>query len=201
MYRCSMEPVDTIEACRTSHRLLLVGLAPLTDDDFRAPSLLPRYSRGHVVTHLANKSKAHVLIFGGPAAGEIRQLHPDGYDPDLAADLGASRSAAELRSDLAQCFGLLEATWEAFDDILWDRQGIMAAGARTMAEIVAHHLRNVEVHHVDLDIGHRPSDWPPILVEGELSKRLRSFPDRADHAEILAWLLGRAPAPELTGTW
>jgi maleylpyruvate isomerase len=201
MYLCPMEPVDTIEACRTSHRLLLVGLVPLTDDDFRAPSLLPRYSRGHVVTHIANKSKAHILIFGGPAAGEIRQLHPNGHDPDLAADLGASRSAAELRSDLAQCFSLLEATWDAFDDILWDWQGIMAAGARTMAEIVAHHLRNVEVHHVDLDIGHRPSDWPPILVEGELSKRLRSFPDRADHAEILAWLLGRAPAPELTGPW
>jgi Mycothiol maleylpyruvate isomerase N-terminal domain len=137
-----MEPVDTIDACRTSQRLLLAGLAPLTDDDFRAPSLLPRYSRGHVVTHIAIKSKAHVLIFGGPAAG-----------------------------------------------------------ARTMAEIVAHHLRNIEVHHVDLDIGHRTSDRPPILVEGELSKRLRSFPDRADHAEILAWLLGRAPAPELTGPW
>ncbi len=78
---------------------------------------------------------------------------------------------------------------------------MMAAGPRTMAEIAAHHLRNVEVHYVDLDIGHRPSDWPSILVEGELSKRLRSFPDRADHAEILAWLLGRAPAPELTGPW
>jgi len=78
---------------------------------------------------------------------------------------------------------------------------MMAAGPRTMAEIVAHHLRNIEVHHVDLDTGHRPSDWPSILVEGELSKRLRLFPDRADHAEILAWLLGRAPAPELTELW
>ena len=171
-----MKPVDTIAACRTSHRLLLASLAPLTDDDFRAPSLLARYSRGHVVTHIANKSSAHVLTFGGPAAGEIRQLHPDRYDPDLAADLGASRSAAELRSDLVQCFELLEATWDALDDILWDRLGMMAAGPR-------------------------PSDWPSILVEGELSKRLRSFPDRADHAEILAWLLGRGPAPELTGLW
>lgn len=196
-----MKPLDTIEACRASHLALLAGLAPLTDDDFHAPSLLPRYSRGHVVTHIANKAKAHVLIFGGPAVGEIRQLHPDGYDPDLAADLGASRSAAELRSDLTRCFELLETTWDALDDTLWDRRGVMAAGPRTMAEIVAHHLRNVEVHHVDLDIGHRPSDWPTILVEGELSKRLRSFPDRADHAEILAWLLGRAPAPELADPW
>jgi maleylpyruvate isomerase len=136
------------------------------------------------------------------AAGEVRQLHPEGYDPDLAADRAAAgRPAAELRSDLAQCFELLEATWDSLDETLWDRQGMMAAGLRTMREVVGHHLRNVEVHHVDLDIGHRPSDWPAILVESELSKRLGSFPDRADYAEILAWLLGRAPAPELTGSW
>ncbi|WP_327634824.1 maleylpyruvate isomerase N-terminal domain-containing protein [Kribbella sp. NBC_00482] len=196
-----MRPVDTINACRASHMSLLADLAPLADDDFRTPSLLPRYSRGHVVTHLANKARAHVHIFGGPAAGEIRQVHPDGYNPDLAADRGVNRSAAELRSDLTQSFELLEGTWDAFDDTLWDRQGIMAAGRRTMAEIVAHHLRNVEVHHVDLDVGHRPSDWPSILVDGELPKRLRSLPDRAGHAEILAWLLGRAPAPNLDGPW
>ena len=122
-----MTPVDLIDACRTSHRLLLTNLGPLTDDDFRAPSLLPRYSRGHVVTHIANKAKAHVVIVEGAAAGEIRQLHPDGYDPDLAADLGASRSAAELRSDLTQCFELLEATWDALDDILWDRHSRVRA--------------------------------------------------------------------------
>lgn len=196
-----MRPIDTIDACRTSHRLLLDSLAPLTDVDFRAPSLLPRYSRGHVVTHITNKAEAHVRLFDGAAADEMRQVHPEGYDPDRAADLGAGRSGAELRSELAQCFERLEATWDALDDALWARQGLMAAGLRTMAEIVAHHLRNVEVHHVDLDIGHRPSDWPSILVEGELPKRLRSLPDRAGHAELLAWLLGRTPAPELTGPW
>lgn len=200
-YRCPMRPVDSIGACRVSHRRLLRGLTPMTDDDFRAPSLLSRFSRGHVVTHIANKCKAHVVIFGGAATGEIRQLHPDAYDPDLAADLGANRSAAELRADLTLSFELLEATWDSLDDNHWCRQGMMTAGLRTMAEIVAHHLRNVEVHHVDLNIGYRPSDWPPILVEAELSKRLRSFPDRADHAHILAWLLGRASAPELTGFW
>jgi len=190
-----------VDACRTSHRRLLAGLAPLTDDDFRRPSLLPRYSRGHLVTHLANKAEAHVVILGGPAAGEIRQLHPDGYDPDRAADLGATRSASELRSDLAQSFKRLEAAWDGLDPSLWDRPGIVAAGRRTMAEIVTHHLRNVEVHHVDLDIGYQVSDWPPIFVEGELVKRLRSLSHRADHADLLAWLLGRAPAPELFESW
>ena len=196
-----MRPINTIDACRASHRLLLEGLQPLTDTDFRAPSLLPRYSRGAVVTHLANKTRAHVRLFDGAAAGEVRPIHPDGYDPDVAANLGGNRSASHLRSDVAQCLQLLEAAWEALDDGLWSWHVLMVAGRRTMAEVVAHHLRNVEIHHVDLDIGHRPADWPSILVEGELPKRLRSLPDRAGHADILAWLLGRAPAPELTGPW
>jgi maleylpyruvate isomerase len=196
-----MKPGDTMDACRRSHRLLLDDLAPLTDRDFRAPSLLPRYSRGHVVTHIANKARAHVLIIGGPAAGEVRRLHPKGYDPDLAADSGASRTAANLRSDLAQAFDLLEGAWDALEDALWDRQGTMMAGPRSMAEIVGHHLRNVEVHHVDLDIGYHPSDWPEIFIERELARRIRSFPDRAEHAEILAWFLGRGPAPALKGPW
>lgn len=104
-----MKPTTSIEVCLTSHRRILEGLAPLANDDFRAPSLLPRFTRGHVVTHLANKAKAHVLLFGGPAAGEIRRLHPAGYDADVAADSGAGRSAAELRADLEGSFELLQA--------------------------------------------------------------------------------------------
>jgi maleylpyruvate isomerase len=69
-----------------------------------------------------------------------------------------------------------------------------------MAEIVGHHLRNVEVHHLDLDIGYGPEGWPPAFVEAELAKRLRDLPGRTEHANLLAWLLDRAPAPDL-GPW
>jgi maleylpyruvate isomerase len=192
-----MKPTTSIEVCLTSHRRLLEGLAPLVNDDFRAPSLLPRFTRGHVVTHLANKAKAHVLLFGGPAAGEIRRLHPAGYDADVAADSGAGRSAAELRADLEGSFELLQAAWDALDDGMWDGLGEMTVGPKTMTEIIGHHLRNVEVHHVDLDIGYRASDWPTLFVEGELAKRLSTLPSRADHADLLAWLLDRARAPDL----
>jgi maleylpyruvate isomerase len=195
-----MRPDPDIDACRTSHRRLLTALAPLTDENFRSPSLLPRWSRGHVVTHLANKTKTLVWVFEGPAKGEIRRQFPAEHDHDAAAETGAARSAAELRSELTQSFALVEAAWDALDDGLWDRHGIVTPGARTMAEIVGRHLRDVEVHHVDLDIGYRVCDWPLHFVEGELTKRLRALSDRADHADLLAWLLGRAPAPDL-GPW
>ena len=195
-----MRPAAEIDTCHSSHRRLVDALARLSDDDLRSPSSLPGYSRGHVVSHLINKATAHVSLFDGASAGEVRQLHPDGYDADVAAEVGAGRSAAALRSDLENAFEQLESAWELLGEELWDRQAIMTAGPRTMAEIVVHHLRNVEVHHVDLDTGYRPADWPSYFVDGELPKRLRWLEDRANHADLLAWLLGRAPAPEL-GPW
>lgn len=195
-----MRPDADIDACRASHRRLLAALAPLDDGDFRSPSLLPGWTRGHVVTHLANKSTSLVWLYGAPAEGEIRRQFPIGYDYDLAADAGADRAAAELRSDLEQSFELVETAWDALGDGLWDQQGIVTPGLRTVTEIVSRHLRDVEVHHVDLDIGYRVSDWPGGFVEGELSKRLPALLDRADHGDLLAWLLGRTHAPDL-GPW
>ncbi len=51
-----MRPDAEIEACRASHRRLLAVIAPLEDGDFRAPSALPRWTRGHVVTHLPERA-------------------------------------------------------------------------------------------------------------------------------------------------
>ena len=173
-----MRPSDEIDACRDSHRRLLAALGTLSDADFREPSRLPGYTRDHVVAHLTNKARAHTALFGGAAAGEIRRLHPVGYDPDREAAAGAGRAPTDLCADLTDSFGRLEAAWDALDDALWSRQGVMTAGPRTMVEIVDHHLRNAEVHHVDLDIGYRVNDWPPIFVERELAKRIAALPWR-----------------------
>jgi maleylpyruvate isomerase len=192
-----MRPEALIKVCGASHQHLLADLASLTDDDLRLPSLLPRYSRGHVVAHLINKVRAHVELVGGPPADEVRTLHPEGYDPDAAADEGADRTAIALRTDLEQAFRALEAAWDVLEADMWDREAVVMAGPRALREVVRHHLRNVEVHHVDLDIGHLPKDWPSVFVDGELRQRLRTLPDRADHTALLAWLLDRAPAPKL----
>lgn len=195
-----MRPAPLIDTCRSSHRQLLDSLERSTDDDVRQPSRLPGYTRGHLITHLTYKARAHVALFEGAAAGETRRLHPVGYDADAAATAGAARAAAVLHADLTASFALLEAAWDGLDDGLWDRPAIMMAGPRPLSEVVGHHLRNVEVHHVDLDIGYQVGDWPDAFVEAELTKRLAALADRADHAELLAWLLDRAPAPDL-GPW
>jgi len=192
-----MKPRSDIDVCKVSHRRLVVDVAALSATELGAPSLLPGYTRGHVVAHLTNKARAHALLFEGATAGEMRWLHPIDHDPDAAAAAGADRQPGELLSELDQALEQLEAAWDALDDPLWERLGLMMAGPRTMTQILGHHLRNVEVHHLDLNVGYRPSDWPERFVEGELVKRLDALPARADHAELLAWLLGRGAAPDL----
>jgi maleylpyruvate isomerase len=193
-------PTEYIEECRAAHKRWIATLDSLTDERAREPSRLSGWSRGHVVTHLARKSDSHVWLFEGALAGEVRQQFPRPNVMEDDVQAGAGRSAAALRTDLIEAFGRIEAAFDNHPDDLWDHQGIVAPGKRTMAEIVFRHLRDAEVHHADLNLGYEVSDWPALYVEGELARRLPALASRADHADLVAWLLGRAEAPVL-GPW
>lgn len=195
-----VRPEAVIEACADSHARWLGTLASLTDDQATQPSRLPDWSRAHVITHLARKSDSHVWLFGGARVDEVRVQYPRPNMQQEDIEAGARRSASELRADLTGALERIERAFEDLPDDRWDRLGVVAPGERTMAEIVFRHLRDVEVHHVDVDMGYEPSNWPRVYVEGELARRLPRLTDRADHAELVAWLLGRGPAPTL-GPW
>lgn len=192
-------PVEHIAECAESRRRLLATIESLTDDQASAPSLLPGWSRGHVLTHLARKTDSFVWLLGGACAGEVREQYPEPGMRERDIEAGAGRSATELREDVAAAFDRFEAAVSVFPDDLWGWTGIVQPGARTMAETVFRHLRDLEVHHVDLGLGYAPSDWPAVYVEGELMRRLAGLPDRAERSALVAWLLGRAEAPELSG--
>jgi maleylpyruvate isomerase len=198
-YLVRVGPHVVLHACIASHGRLLDALAGLSNDDLAAPSRLPGWTRGHVVTHLARKSCSHVPLFEGALADEVR-VQDLGADHEAEVAKGASRPAAALHADLRQSFAVLEEAWRSLPEELWGRQAITTGGRRSVAEVVERHLRDVEVHHVDLGIGYEPEDWPEEFLDVELPKRLAGLPGRATAPQLLAWLLGRAPAPEL-GPW
>ncbi len=72
-------------------------------------------------------------LLEGAAAGEVRRVHPDGYDPDAVAARGVGRTASDLHADLARALAALEAAWDILDDDHWSRHGVMAAGAEWAA--------------------------------------------------------------------
>ena len=111
---------------------------------------------------------------------------------------GSTLPVDQLVAELTNSCRALEVAWDELGDDQWDREGIVAAGPITMSEIVFRRLREVEVHHVDLDIGYSATDWPSIYLEGEIARSLPSLSERSDPIDLVKWLIGRSEAPRLS---
>jgi maleylpyruvate isomerase len=56
----------------------------------------------------------------------------------------------------------------------------------------------VEIHHVDLQLGYGVQDWPASLIERLLPETVAHLTERVGAVDLLAWLLGRAAPPTLS---
>ncbi|MEU4369660.1 maleylpyruvate isomerase family mycothiol-dependent enzyme [Micromonospora chersina] len=144
---------------------LLRTAAALGADDLAAPSLLPGWTRGHVLTHLARNADAFVNLLTSARTGEEIPMYasPEARSADIEA--GAGRGPADLMDDLrrsAQRFtaAVAEMPVEAWGATVQARRGPWPA-----AMLVWGRLREVEVHHVDLGAGYRPADWPDAFAQ------------------------------------
>jgi maleylpyruvate isomerase len=174
-------------------------IAALTDDVARRPSMLPGWSVGHVLTHLARNADSVVRRLAGAAEGRVVDQYAGGAEGrrhDI--EEGAGRSAQELVADVLRTNGEVEAAAASFPADGWDRLTRSVGGDEQPARaVVFSRWREVEVHHVDLGLGYRPRDWPDDLVELWLPQARGRFLATADQRDLLAWLVGRGSAPRL----
>jgi maleylpyruvate isomerase len=191
-----------VSGATAAHQRLAVTVEGLDDEVARRPSLLPDWTVGHVLSHIARNADSHVRMLEGALAGETRTQYPGGTD-QRAADIetGSTRPANQLVADVRATCQRLEATWATMTDEAWNGGGIFPDGSPWPAPlIVFHRWREVEVHHADLGLGYGPDDWPDAYVAIELTRQLAALPDRVDatrRLRLTAWLLGREPQPSL----
>ena len=195
-----------ITGCAGAHQRLLVALSELTDDEARRPSLLPEWTVGHVLTHLARNADGFVRMLEGANRGEVVAMYEGGME-SRAADIeaGAGRPAAELVADVRATIYRLEQQWSASSADAWEGEGLAASGRVAIAEVPFRRWREVEVHHADLGLGSGPADWSSEYVRVELHRMTMLWASRrpmgmtqlppealalAPH-DRLAWLLGR----------
>jgi maleylpyruvate isomerase len=191
---------EDIAACAASHGRLLAAVQGLTDADVQAPSLLPDWTVGHVLTHVARNADSVVRRL--VAAVEHRQVpqYEGGAEGRAAAiEAGSGRPATELLADLVDACTAVDDLLPVVGEEVWTREVLAGNGPSTVpaSRLVYSRWREVEVHHVDLGRGYGPADWPPELDQRMLPELLETLPSRADAAALLAWAAGRGPAPEL----
>jgi maleylpyruvate isomerase len=193
------KPTAEIEGCREAHARLATAIGAVTNSVARRPTLLPGWTVGHVLSHLARNAEAMVRRIEAASRGEVIDQYMDGVDGRASEiEAGAGRPAHELMSDMVNWSRRLDATFESLPDDCWGRpvRGVQGV-EHPVAQLPFRRWREVEVHLVDLDIGFGPVDWSQPLVDRALPRLMAGLVDRADHRSLMAWMLGRGLPPTL----
>jgi maleylpyruvate isomerase len=195
---------------------LLRGIDGLTDADVRAPSILPGWTRGHVLTHLARNAEGSTRLLIWARTGVPSYEYESHQARAAEIDRGAGRPAQVLVADVRDQAEAFFAAADGMPARCWQRIVTFTGGHDVeAARIVPLRLGEVHVHHVDLNIGYRPADWPAPFVRDYLTMALpglKDFPVRIEASDtgrvhevdgatmvvsgpehaILAWLIGRS---------
>jgi maleylpyruvate isomerase len=192
-------PTAWINGCTTAHAALLADLEGLTDDQARQPSRLPDWSVGHVLTHLARNADSVVRRLDGAMRGEVLTQYAGGIEgrrADIAA--GADRSADELVADVRASATAVDQLITTLPPAVWDAHSTTSRGVEEDSRaVVFSRWREVAVHHGDLGLTETSVPLPAELVSDWLPIELANLPSRGDTQALLAWIIGRGPAPDL----
>jgi maleylpyruvate isomerase len=208
---------------------LLGDTISVNDEDWRGPSRLPDWTRGHVATHVARQADALGRLFTGAVSGTPGQMYESNEKRDAEIEEGAGRTGLELQIDLDTA---AERLWERMEETdsagKWSEPVGLRGGGTVPARLLPlARLTEVVLHHVDLDIGFEV-DAIDRSVAGWLlewcSVRLRTrdgFPSlsliiddgdtvsigpagdtrevRGPAQRLLGWLTGRSGTDQLSG--
>jgi maleylpyruvate isomerase len=222
--------LDTLRGLvRTATQRLLGDTILVADEQWRAPSRLPDWTRGHVATHIARHADGLYRLTEWALSGERRDMYPSPEHRASEIEAGAGRSGLELQIDLDTSAGRLSSALEELDAAdAWDAVVEMRGGLQVPARLLPlARLLEVAIHHVDLDVGYEITDIDTQTAEWLLewcAFRLRNREDfprlhltsdsgftitvgsignpvavSGDSAKLLGWLMGRNNASAITG--
>jgi maleylpyruvate isomerase len=195
-----------------SHRLIRT-VDGLHGDDWAAPSLLPEWSRAHVVAHLALNAEGLARALRGVVSDDDTGPRTM-YDSDERRDSDivdlARAEPSEIRERLLGGTTSLHDAIAAVPEDCWDSRVERTPGGRSLptTALPSMRLREVEIHHVDLDAGYSTAAWSLPFAEHLLdSMDKRVHPDHAFEVRPLdsarTWLFGsdeaEYPVPVVTG--
>lgn len=188
----------------------LQALTVLDDESVRRPSLLPGWSRAHVVAHLSRNADAFTRVLGQVAAGEPASMYAstDARDADIEDTVERLDLAGLVEDALASTARLTEALWacEADPDAPYTRVAgadlsfpLHTVGPRRRAE--------VEIHHSDLGTGYEPSTWPSDFSSHLVKQRQDELAQAGGPSMVLSstdvtglWKFGEGQGPEIHGS-
>lgn len=209
------DPADWLRQIEAGHARLLETARTVTDEQARRPSLLPGWTVGHVLTHIARNADGLINLLTWASTGVKTPMYasPEARESDIEA--GAHRPPAELLQDVAESNDRMIGALSAMPADRWDAIVEWRGGALKPAGVIpSARLTEVEVHHADLGLAYGFGDIPEdfrlrLLTDaaGGLPEKISlyaedtggSYPDgragdtvvRGSSGDLLGWASGR----------
>ena len=155
----------------------LLGTARIIDEaDLQAASLLPGWSRGHVLAHLARGADALRNLMIGVRTGQPRPAYASPEARAAGIEQGATQPRAALVDDVAAAAMAFRTVSRQLPDEAWQAEvtGVPGLDPFPAPELLVRRLVEVELHHCDLGAGYTPADWPDAFLVMRLPEPMRS---------------------------
>lgn len=202
----SAEAVAGLAALDRATMRLIETVGTLDETLVRRPSLLPGWSRAHVISHLARNADAYLNLLRWARTGVESPMYASRADRDADIEEGARRSYQVLAEDLLAASTRLADAARALPASAWSAEVVVGPGKPMPARrIPRERLREVWVHLVDLDHGVWFDDLPESDLEPLLEDVVSQFGGRPDvpRVEVVTtfgqqrrertWALGTPP--------
>jgi maleylpyruvate isomerase len=213
---------ETLAWWEDGERHLATALGRLTDEDFGANSLLPGWTRAHVLAHVARNADALVNLLTWARTGVETPMYPSPEARDAGIAETVKLSPDELRAEVLHATERLAAAVREMPDAAWSAEVRTNQGRAVPArEVPWMRCREIWVHAVDLDSGvtfeEVPEDVQAALIDDvfRMWERRDQVPDVVIFAgdrewgtgslgvagplpAVTAWVTGRSRGDQLT---
>ena len=190
-------------------KLFVDAVSELDEAAYDSPSLLPGWTRRHLVAHVAANADALGNLVRWAATGVETPMYASPEERSAGIERGVAMTGTELERWLRRSAEHMEAAMSALTDEQWTTRVVTAQGRTVPAtETPWMRAREVSVHAVDLDLdvafADLPDDFLVALVSDITAKRGDVPVVDGPLPEVAAWLAARpytlADAPAL-GPW
>ena len=212
-YDSADAPHDTLLWARRGTAFFARALCDLTDEELYQPSLLPGWTRAHVVAHVAYNARALARLLQWARTGEQCPMYASLKQRNIEIERGSSLPPRALRHLFDHSAVHLDVEWRDLPQGHWDRQVTTIMGRSVpVSQTAWMRTREVWIHAVD--IAGRASgasfvDFPRGVLDRLAGEILDTWKARGevvdiadvhgDLADVVRWLTGRG-ARRLTTT-
>jgi maleylpyruvate isomerase len=180
------DPLVLVEDVDRATNRLLDTARDLDDAAVAEPSLLPLWTRGHVLTHIARNADSLVNLLTWARTGVETPQYASLERRNADIEAGAPRPAKVQLEDLTEACSRFAEAVDSMPPEAWSVTVVWRGGrSAPAAHIMWARLSEVEIHHVDLNAGYGPADWPEAFTLRLLRRVVRRFTEEPDGPRVV----------------